>query len=109
MRSLIGLVVLILVVGCSSSSGSKADIKAGGDMVDATGEGDVPAGEVAVEVTNDVEEDLAEPIDWDAVFGNPDTAGDGKRRLVILHTNDLHSAHERDGTVEGLLSIRSGK
>jgi 5'-nucleotidase len=91
MRSLIGLVALGLVVGCSGSSGSKADIKSGGDTVDGTGGGDLGSGEVAEDLTEDRVEELAEPIDWDAVFGSPDTAGDGKRRLVILHTNDLHS------------------
>lgn len=31
------------------------------------------------------------PIDWDAFFAPRDWTDDGKRRVVILHTNDLHS------------------
>ncbi len=38
-----------------------------------------------------------EPIDWDAVFTKTDWPDDGKRRLIVLHTNDLHAHHNGTG------------
>jgi len=37
------------------------------------------------------------PVDWDAVFTSTDWRDDHKRRVVILHTNDLHSHHNGTG------------
>ena len=68
------------------------------------------------------QDDSAQPVgDWDKFFDKRDWSDDGKRRVVILHTNDLHSfvsglgpladyspdAENEDGTIGGFARIAS--
>lgn len=75
--------LLGLLVSCSSGgTGSDSDVP----LEDVVLDGTAPGLDVA-----DLQEEVAVPIDWDAVFSSTDWQSDGKRRVVILHTNDLHS------------------
>jgi len=96
----------------------------GNGTPDATADviGDVP-GEVAPEVVSETgaetTTDTVVPIDWDAFFAPRGWTDDGKKRVVLLHTNDLHShldglgpladftpdALDQDGTLGGLARL----
>lgn len=66
------LVAFGLMLSCSSSSS------------------DAPTDSVEDAVTETAGEETY-VVDWDTVFQSSDLPDDGKRRVVILHTNDLHS------------------
>ncbi len=75
---------LFSLAACGSSGQQSADT-----ATDAVADGAMPA---------DVQAETGTPpVDWDAVFTRTDWQDDGKRRLVILHTNDLHSHHNGTG------------
>ncbi len=94
------------------------------DAADAIG--DVPAeeapevvSETGAETVTDAVTDTLAPIDWDAFFAPRGWTDDGKKRVVLLHTNDLHShldglgpladfspdALDSDGTLGGLARL----
>ncbi len=93
--SVLAILVAGLALGCSSGSQGEED---NSHQVDVTG--DVQGGDVANEVSEDLsspDADTVVPIDWDAFYGTPDLTSDGKRRIVVLHTNDLHAHHNGTG------------
>ena len=79
-RILPGLLLALLALGACSGPGAGGPgggpLDAAADHIDAA----VPA-----------------PVDWDAVFPPTTWEDDGKRRVVLLHTNDLHSHQNGTG------------
>lgn len=74
------LLVALLLLACSNSEKSTPeDVQEAGD----TGPPET--------ITADVAGETEAAIDWDSVFYSTDWDDDGQRRVVILHTNDLHS------------------
>lgn len=95
MRVVVWAACLLVAFGCSSETKNEAEPQ---DTMEARS--DVSSPDVAADSMDAVEEDLVEPIDWDAVWGTPDTVDDGKRRVVVLHTNDLHAHHNGTGPAQ---------
>lgn len=89
MRNILWVLGLFLAASCSSESGTEGDTQTAADTMDQVSRQDT--------VADEMEEDVVEPIDWDAVWGTTDTQDDGKRRVVVLHTNDLHAHHNGNG------------
>lgn len=80
--------LLLLTTACGTSS-SDTDVSAD-SYTDGLSDVATEDGASIDSATPDVEKDIP-PIDWDAVFTKTPWDDDGKRRVVILHTNDLHS------------------
>ena len=68
--------VFCLATACSATSSSSSTDTPDAVTADAP---DVPGA------------DIVAPVDWDAFFQPTAWTDDGKTRVVILHTNDLHS------------------
>lgn len=130
---------LVLAVGCGGDSGGSdvlvtdtgADVGGGdttvADAPEDTLTPDVPGDEGAEDTplvdTSDpgVADEGQTPPDWDTFFDPRDWTDDGKRRVVILHTNDLHSfinglgpaadytpaVSDLDGTIGGFARLAS--
>jgi 5'-nucleotidase len=89
-RSLLSLLLalpLALAVACGGDDGGTTDTGINDAVVTDTPE-DVPATDTTPDVATD---EGPVPIDWDAFFAPRDWTDDGKKRVVILHTNDMHS------------------
>jgi 5'-nucleotidase / UDP-sugar diphosphatase len=81
------LLILLGVAGCHGSdgrAGQENDVLPGSDSLFGDG-------------SEGADSQVPEPIDWDAFFASSDWLDDGLRRVVILHTNDLHSHHNGSG------------
>ena len=113
----VNVLVLALAFGnaCADDNNKDAvevvdDAKA--DTPDSPGDEDVQLGQ----------DDSVQPVgEWGKFFDKRDWSDDGKRRVVILHTNDLHSfvsglgpladyspdAENEDGTIGGFARIAS--
>ncbi len=78
------LVTLLAAVGCSGGGSDSAGDPADGSTAD-----------ISVETVEDDSGPV--PVDWDAVFRHTDWEDDDKRRVVLLHTNDLHSHQNGTG------------
>ncbi|MBP7382030.1 5'-nucleotidase C-terminal domain-containing protein [Myxococcota bacterium] len=101
MKKLIGFVAVLafgaMCVACGDNGGGEDVLT---DVIEDIGTADT---ETADTVADDVAVDVpvVHPIDWDAWL-NPTEGGfpdDGKKRVVILHTNDMHSHINGTGPV----------
>lgn len=93
---------LIVAVGCGGGSSNENDL--GADVPGDIAAGDTVTGDtVNPDVPVDTAPETTEPIpiDWEA-FLHPEGAGfpqDGKKRVMVLHTNDIHSHVNGTGPV----------
>jgi 5'-nucleotidase / UDP-sugar diphosphatase len=91
-RMLSWVLAATLAFGCGDSDEPKTTPPAGQDT-GLTGAADA----LEDTATADPGASAPEPVDWDAVFTKTDWPDDGKRRVIVLHTNDLHAHHNGTG------------
>jgi 5'-nucleotidase len=86
--------LIAFAVACSGSS-SPEDAIIVDDVI-----GDVGGDTAGGDVIDDIAVDTTVPIDWETYLHPADAVTpDGKKRLVILHTNDLHAHMNGTGPV----------
>ena len=84
-RILVMIAALGLAAACSEGNGGTAQDTIDEGTADATDPGTPDT------TTPDTADTPPIPVDWDAFFAPTAWVDDGKTRVVILHTNDLHS------------------
>jgi 5'-nucleotidase / UDP-sugar diphosphatase len=84
------IIASVLLIGLASACGGGDDTEPADDVQDASSTdttGDASA-DTGADVTTP---DTTTVVDWDAFFDPRGWTDDGKRRVVLLHTNDLHT------------------
>lgn len=87
-RILLMLAALGLATACSEGNGSATQDTIDEGTTDATDPGTPDSTPIDTPDTTDTP---PIPVDWDAFFTPTNWTDDGKTRVVLLHTNDMHS------------------
>lgn len=85
-RIILAIVASVLLIGLATACGSDDGAEPAADVAD------LSSADIAGDVPADVPAELPPATaDWDTFFAPRAWTDDGKRRIVLLHTNDLHT------------------